>query len=53
MKGQRGMGNGGFLQYPGGKHGFRSGEALLIRLKHQPHRALKLRLVLPQQCGGA
>lgn len=53
MKGQRGPRDRGFLQYPGGKHGFRSGEALLIRLEHQPHRALKLRLVLPQQCGGA
>ena len=53
MKGQRRFGRRRILQDPGRQHGLGPGEALLIRLEHKAHCALKLRLVLPQQRGGA
>ena len=51
MKGQRRFGRRRILQDPGRQHGLGPGEALLIRLEHKAHCALKLRLVLLQQRG--
>ena len=45
MKGQRRFGRRRILQDPGRQHGLGPGEALLIRLEHQPYRALQVRLV--------
>lgn len=52
MEGEAHLGTGVF-QYPAGQHGLGSGEALLVRLKHQLHGALQFALVVPEQSGGA
>ena len=53
MKGQRRFGRRRILQDPGRQHGLGPGEALLIRLEHQPYRALQVRLMPLEQSGGA
>ena len=45
VESQRRLGRRRVLQDPGRQHGLGSGEALLIRLEHQPHRALQVRLM--------
>ena len=53
VEGQRRLGRRRILQDPGFQHGLGPGEALLIRLEHQPHRTLQVRLMPLQQSGGA
>ena len=45
MKGQRRFGHRRVLQNTSRQHGLRPGEALLIRLEHQPYRTLQVRLM--------
>ena len=45
MKGQRRFGRRRILQDTSRQHGLGPGEALLIRLEYQPHRALQVRLM--------
>ena len=45
VEGQRRLGRRRILQDPGFQYGLGPGEALLIRLEHQPHRTLQVRLM--------